>query len=189
MIRRTIYIFLLLTLLSACDSTRNKDDNVSSQLYALVNNLFYNQYSQQLSEFTDVLSVLTNESENDEKLIYWKGRIEGSSSSTSFVLYSLERTNSNVIDKAIPPELRPSMFSVIEETNIILELLLQLIIEKKLGNVIENKKLVLEIVQLCDEINVSENVIKDNAYSKEYTEKLKLILDKLQEFKIQLSQK
>ncbi|WP_410771363.1 hypothetical protein [Fontibacillus sp. BL9] len=190
MIRKTLFIILMLSLFSACDSgsNRNINENTDSQMYALVNDLFYKQYSNQLSQFSDVLISLTKESVNDEMLSYLNGRIEGGASFTRSVLYSLEKTESSVVDKAIPPELRPSLFSILAETEDILDRLNQFIKEKDLRKVEENKILILEVVQLCDEINVAENVIKDESYFKEYDEKLIQTLGELRRLELRLKQ-
>lgn len=96
----------------------------------------------------------------------------------------MNRTGSPSLDQAVPAELRSAMYEVIDETNQLLSSLNEkLDAHNKLTVAQDNQELIQELIQQCDELNVTSSYIKDEKNWSSYKEQLQLALLKFQEFR------
>ncbi|MFR9709048.1 hypothetical protein ACL02P_06385 [Paenibacillus sp. MB22_1] len=152
----------------------------------MYNNIFYHQYSNQLHFLTEIFRSLTNKP-SEADLAYIQGKIDGYSKNSWFVFYSMNRTDSPSLDQAVPPKLRSIMYELIDETNQLLSSLNEkLDAHNKLTVVQDNQELIQELIQQCDELNVTSSYIKDEKNWSSYKEQLQLALLKFQEFRDKL---
>lgn len=184
---KKIMIPLILTIILTSCANQNMKDNPNSEAYTLYNSIFYHQYSNQLYLFSEILNGLAQEDTNQVELAYLKGKIEGYSKNSWFVFYSINRKDSPSLQRAVPAELRSTMYELIEQSNHILSLVSQNMDEdKKMMDASDNQKLILEIIQICEELNVSSSYIKDEKNINDYKEQLQLALIKIKELKSEL---
>ncbi len=185
MFRKFMIAFVLSIILTSCTSQPMKDDP-NSEAYTLYNNIFYHQYSNQLHFLTEIFRSLTNKP-SEADLAYIQGKIDGYSKNSWFVFYSMNRTDSPSLDQAVPPKLRSIMYELIDETNQLLSSLNEkLDAHNKLTVVQDNQELIQELIQQCDELNVTSSYIKDEKNWSSYKEQLQLALLKFQEFRDKL---
>ncbi|MCK8486741.1 hypothetical protein M0651_06080 [Paenibacillus sp. MBLB2552] len=186
MSKKIMISLFILANLTSCSNPSLKDSQ-ASEAYTLYNNIFYHQYMNQLSLFSEVLSGLTKEDLNDVDLAYIKGKIEGYSENSGFVFYALSRNDSHSFNLAVPSELRPSMYELIGLTNRMLSLIRNTFDENnKITVAKDNQELILEVIQMCRELNVSSKYIKDEDNRADYERQLQLALIKIEELQSKL---
>lgn len=186
--KKIMISFFLIVNLTSCSSPGLKDSNVS-ETYTLYNNIFYHQYSNQLTLFSDVLNRLTKDDLNDIDLAYIKGKIEGYSENSGFVFYAMNRNDSPTFNLAVPAELRSPMYELIELTNGILSSVSKTIHEHKIMTVAkDDPELILEVIQMCKDLNVSSSYLKDEENRADYEEQLQWALIKIKELKNELAE-
>lgn len=180
---KILIAFVLSIILTSCTSQPMKDDP-NSEAYTLYHNIFYHQYSTQLALLADILERISQVELDQEESAYIQGKIDGYSENSWFVFYSMNRTDSPSLDQAVPAELRSAMYEVIDETNQLLSSLNEkLDAHNKLTVAQDNQELIQELIQQCDELNVTSSYIKDEKNWSSYKEQLQLALLKFQEFR------
>ncbi|MBP1906488.1 hypothetical protein J2Z32_003150 [Paenibacillus turicensis] len=149
--KKTIILLLILIFMTSCQAQKDTT-NFDSQHYALIHNLFYEQYSKQISFLKNILSDLLIQ--NDD-FTYLHGELNGYSQQVN-VFYVINRNKNPITDKAISPEIYEEIFAIINQTDLLLSKIKELVkSNEKLSVFSDHKPLVLSIVNQLKDINIS----------------------------------
>lgn len=185
--RRILACILILTL-TACSKHQIGRIDTNSELYAMYNNVFYQQYSNQLHHFSQSLNMISSEDLTQEKLVYARGKIDGYAMNTWFVFDSMNKNDSVELDLAVPKEIRPLMYETIQHTNEILKLLSNLnSTQEQLKLIHSNQQLIDEVIECANELNVATNYIKGKDTIDKYKNELQIALVKIKELQDKLN--
>ncbi|MDU4697383.1 MAG: hypothetical protein E6Y08_16350 [Paenibacillus sp.] len=173
---------MFILILTSCSLPNRLEEQSQSETYALYHNIFYHQYSNQLHLFSDILSSLMKEPLNEAELAYIQGKIEGYSENTWFVFYALNRGDSPSLDLAVPAELRSSIYDLITLTNSVMDgVSREIDTHKKWTVAKDNQELMIDVIRLCQDLNVPSSYLKDEQNRADYEERLQQALMKIKE--------